>query len=233
MAVLFQIGVSLPSELSSGIGHMAGTLGGVNYESRGGRGCLKGSAARGASNPLFRHHFHLLLTDAQAAEARRYANACVGRGYLMGGMPSATRRGDCSGYMAGIWCAAMGQRRRRLFWTGNFTRRRADLGFRPGLGAGVTGAHARCHPLSRADRPFPGFVVQRNSRPPGHIRWIQARLNCAANNRHTVLDGRALAVDGDFGSETNEVVRAFQRRHRLEVDGQVGRNTWRGLNAVR
>jgi hypothetical protein len=38
MAKLLLIGVSYPHELRRGIGHVACTLGGVNYESRGSSG---------------------------------------------------------------------------------------------------------------------------------------------------------------------------------------------------
>jgi peptidoglycan hydrolase-like protein with peptidoglycan-binding domain len=34
-------------------------------------------------------------------------------------------------------------------------------------------------------------------------------------------------------TKTFKVVRRFQRKHHLDVDGQVGRNTWRQLNAIR
>lgn len=40
-------------------GHMAGTLAGMNVESRGGAGSLVGSAARGATNPMFSGHMSL------------------------------------------------------------------------------------------------------------------------------------------------------------------------------
>ena len=36
-------------------------------------------------------------------------------------------------------------------------------------------------------------------------------------------------ADGDFGSETDEWVRAFQKEKELEVDGVVGKNTWAAL----
>jgi peptidoglycan hydrolase-like protein with peptidoglycan-binding domain len=68
---------------------------------------------------------------------------------------------------------------------------------------------------------------------PDHIKWIQARLNFAAGGRHAVLNGRPLAVDGDFGDETLKVVKAFQRKHRLQGLGMVGPKTWRLLNNVR
>jgi hypothetical protein len=56
----FNIGVVFPWEMTSRIGHTAGTLptiGGV--ESRGGVGVLLGAAARRHDNALFRHHYHM------------------------------------------------------------------------------------------------------------------------------------------------------------------------------
>ncbi|MFE6931433.1 peptidoglycan-binding protein [Streptomyces sp. NPDC057699] len=38
-----------------------------------------------------------------------------------------------------------------------------------------------------------------------------------------------LAVDGGFGTKTKSAVVAFQKNHKLEVDGVVGPNTWRTL----
>jgi peptidoglycan hydrolase-like protein with peptidoglycan-binding domain len=57
----FNLGVRFPFESRSGIGHVAGSLGRLNVESRGGRGVLVGSAARGATNGLFPHHFHVSI----------------------------------------------------------------------------------------------------------------------------------------------------------------------------
>ena len=39
-------------------------------------------------------------------------------------------------------------------------------------------------------------------------------------------------ADGDFGSETLAAVRSFQRKHQLEVDGVVGKNTWAMLEKL-
>jgi hypothetical protein len=52
----FRVGVT-----DAGVGHMAGTLGGVNVESRGSRGVVVGSAARGANNGLFSRRYGLKL----------------------------------------------------------------------------------------------------------------------------------------------------------------------------
>jgi peptidoglycan hydrolase-like protein with peptidoglycan-binding domain len=38
-----------------------------------------------------------------------------------------------------------------------------------------------------------------------------------------------VAVDGDFGTETEKGVREFQRMAGLKVDGKVGTETWRAL----
>jgi hypothetical protein len=136
MAKLFQIGISYPDELASGIGHVAATLGGVNYECRGGDGCLKGSSARGASHALFRHHFHRVLSEAQALRAKRLADSCVGGPYDFGGLPDPPddKSCDCSGYMSAIMCAADDiDPIRRLFATGTWKDRFEDLKFKVGL----------------------------------------------------------------------------------------------------
>lgn len=61
----FSIGIAYPWELASGIGHVAGTLGTTNVESRGGYGVLVGPEARGATNSLFRHRFHMGIVEAE------------------------------------------------------------------------------------------------------------------------------------------------------------------------
>jgi len=54
----FTIG-STPNYAHSGVGHMAGTLGGMNVESRGGRGVIVGSGALGATHGGFSEMAHL------------------------------------------------------------------------------------------------------------------------------------------------------------------------------
>ena len=139
MSKLLQIGLIFPSRMSSGIGHVACTLGGVNYESRGGKGCLKGPNARGATNALFKHHYFRVLTDAEGRNAKDYADDCVGQPYVWGGVPTGHRGGDCSGYMSGIICAADGDDPRRRFGTGTWEDVFKDLGFKRGLGPPTKG----------------------------------------------------------------------------------------------
>lgn len=58
----FNMGFVFPWEMSSGVGHCAGTLPGIGgVESRGGKGVLLGTAARRHDNPLFRHFYHIKL----------------------------------------------------------------------------------------------------------------------------------------------------------------------------
>jgi hypothetical protein len=230
MTILLQIGIAYPRELAGGIGHVACTLGGVNYECRGSRGCIKGSAARGATHKLFRHHFYRALTDAQGRAAKAYADGCVHEPYVWDRVPSSHHGGDCSGYISGIICAATGKPVHRLFSTGTWSGVEAHLGFHSGLGGGVVpGAVA----VGVADRPYPGYPITQGLHKPGHIEWIQARLNYAARNRHLVLGGAALRVDGDFGHLTEQVVVAFQKSHGLQGLGMVGPRTWAKLNNVR
>jgi len=233
MAKLLQIGISFPHEMASGIGHVACTLSGVNYESRGGRGIIKGSAARGATHRLFRHQFHVRLSDAQARAAKKYADKCVGRSYVWGGVPQpGGGGGDCSGYVSGIICAAFAKSPiRRLFGTGTWMTVFKALGFAKGLGGGTV--HGPIAPIGRADRPYPGFPIEKNSPKHNHVKWIQARLNFAAKNHHPVIGGQKLDVDGDFGPVTVKVVKAFQKKRGLQGLGMVGPKTWRLLNNVR
>lgn len=233
MAKLLQIGISFPHEMSSGIGHVACTLAGVNYESRGGNGIVRGSAARGATHGLFRYRFHIRLSDRQAQRAKAYADKCVGRAYVWGGVPQASDGGgDCSGYVSGIICAALAKRPiRRLFGTGTWSRRFRSLGFSVGLGGGHV--PKGIDPIGRADRPYPGFPIKQKSPKRDHVKWIQARLNFASGNKHAATGGHALDLDGDFGSVTLKVVKTFQKDRGLQGLGQVGPKTWKLLNAVR
>jgi peptidoglycan hydrolase-like protein with peptidoglycan-binding domain len=117
-----------------------------------------------------------------------------------------------------------------LFSTGTWKSTRDDLGFKPGLGGGVI---LDAQPAGVADRPYPGHPIEQNSTESGHVKWIQARLNYSAHNKHEVLGGVALDVDGEFGDLTEKVVVAFQKVHGGEGLGLVGPKTWAWLNAVR
>ena len=65
--------------------------------------------------------------------------------------------------------------------------------------------------------PWP--IVRRGAN--GHpVRTLQDLLRAR---------GHAVTVDGDFGPQTENAVRAFQGQRNLAVDGIVGPNTWSAL----
>ncbi|MET8330545.1 hypothetical protein [Streptomyces sp. NPDC005181] len=68
----FQIGIT-----NAGVGHTAGTLAGVNVESRGGQCVVVGKSARGWNDPLFTSHYGFAPALAKKPS-----------GYFAGGFPS-------------------------------------------------------------------------------------------------------------------------------------------------
>lgn len=53
---------------------------------------------------------------------------------------------------------------------------------------------------------------------------LQKRLNAASYNGKIVL-----TVDGDFGTNTYNALKAYQKDRGLEVDGECGKNSWQSL----
>jgi len=79
------------------------------------------------------------------------------------------------------------------------------------------GGRASPHPADR--RTFPG-VLLRNGMRGELVKLVQERLKRLRWN---------IDVDGVFGDDTERIVRAFQKRRALEIDGTVGRRTWSAL----
>ena len=106
---------------------------------------------------------------------------------------------------------------------------------RPRYASGGGGGAAPARPASPGvkDMRYPGHPIKAGSREGGTVKWIQARLNFWAGNKHRVLRGKALVVDGDFGPQTQAVLRDYQRRRGLKGLGQAGPKTWVLLNNIR
>lgn len=54
-----------------------------------------------------------------------------------------------------------------------------------------------------------------------YVKILQVLLN--------YYDSSGLEVDGDFGKLTEQAVKSYQLKNRLDIDGIVGRNTWTQL----
>lgn len=93
-------------------------------------------------------------------------------------------------------------------------------------GTGTQTAHQRYYDAYHKPKPNPkpkGRPVIRKGSRGQDVRDLQARLN-----RDYPLYSK-LTVDGIFGTGTQKVVREFQRRAGLKVDGIVGAQTWAKL----
>ena len=62
------------------------------------------------------------------------------------------------------------------------------------------------------------------------VMTIQRLLNAMG---YKGKDGKALAVDGDFGVNTDYAVRAYQKKKNVAVDGVVGPVTWKLLTGAK
>lgn len=72
--------------------------------------------------------------------------------------------------------------------------------------------------------PTPTVNVKKGSKG-NNVRWVQWEL------KRLGYDLGKYGIDGDFGSATDKAVRAFQKKHKLTVDGIVGKNTRAALKA--
>jgi peptidoglycan hydrolase-like protein with peptidoglycan-binding domain len=231
MPFLFQIGHSTAKDIHDELGHIACTFAGINYESRGSKGVLMGMAARGATNPLFRNHFHLVMPDDQVRAGLRYGNACAGHPYVLGQIPTRHQGGDCSGFMSGIIRAARGHALKRLFTTATFLDHAADLGFKPGLGGGVINSPL-ISSFAKENRPWPGHLITIGEPKSSNVKWIQARLNFASRTG-TVELPHLLDENGRYDAVTADAVKRFQSQNVRTASGMVGRRSWRRLNTLR
>jgi len=71
-------------------------------------------------------------------------------------------------------------------------------------------------------KPFSGTPLEMESKGD-NVRTMQTYLNSIAKSHPSI---GTLAVDGIFGSKTQEAVREFQQLFGLDVDGVIGQVTW-------
>jgi hypothetical protein len=65
----------------------------------------------------------------------------------------------------------------------------------------------------------PMLTISLGSKGEG-VKWVQWELN---------QDGFNLKVDGSCGPVTDKAIKAYQKKHGLEVDGRVGPKTKRSM----
>lgn len=68
------------------------------------------------------------------------------------------------------------------------------------------------------------FAVLKQGSQGSEVKRIQSTLNAWLQNQE-IIYGKLLVEDGMFGSQTERVVKFFQCRHLLEIDGIVGAET--------
>ena len=90
-----------------------------------------------------------------------------------------------------------------------------------------SGENAPVSPSEPADEDFLIFdyPTLKKGNKGEYVAVLQQKL---------IFNGYSLphyGIDGDFGSETEKAVKAFQKDHGLTADGVVGKKTWEALNA--
>ena len=97
--------------------------------------------------------------------------------------------------------------------------------------------HAPFAPLPKRQQapPYPGQIIKLDSADQASVRLVQQRLRNLGYTEPGERGPEPLSIDGDFGTHTAEAVQLFQIRHTdlngrpLEVDGEVGSDTWGAL----
>lgn len=88
---------------------------------------------------------------------------------------------------------------------------------------GIYGGGTTPSPSTPTPPPSTTRPTLRRGSTGEHVRYLQGLMNRAYRAYSS------LSVDGDFGPATDSVVREFQRRSGLAVDGVVGPDTWRAM----
>lgn len=127
-----------------------------------------------------------------------------------------------------IWSASYGWRARRYTGTdphtnhvhisGQHTTRARQTTTHLKWGTAPAPTRPATTPTTSKAPPFPG-EMKRGSRGAG-VKTFQTKLKSRGWN---------ITADGQFGPQTERVVRAFQKQKGLQVDGKVGPKTWNAI----
>lgn len=69
---------------------------------------------------------------------------------------------------------------------------------------------------------YPGYVISKGS-TGDNVRFIQSYMNTVGIKTGSWTP---VTVDGNFGTLTDQMVKSFQAKYKLTVDGKVGSSTW-------
>lgn len=65
---------------------------------------------------------------------------------------------------------------------------------------------------------YPGYLLKKKSTYDANVKIWQAQIRAR---------GSKITADGVFGAQTENLVKLFQKTHRLGVDGVIGQKTWK------
>lgn len=78
-------------------------------------------------------------------------------------------------------------------------------------------------PAHKAELQHAAKMVKKHHHASAHVKTVQEALN---------KSGAKLKVDGHWGHHTEHALRAFQKAHKLKVDGRLDKATKKALGIV-
>lgn len=207
----FQIGVSTARELQRNFGHCGTTVMGVDIEMSKSNRIRVGGGARGADNPMFRHHFHIPIMGASMLAGMAEPAVVRYPGHPI--LPGSVDRESVK------W--VQGRLRfygNRITVNGTFDSgtQRLVKKFQANRKAEASG-HVGPVTWAMLAAPKYSHVLMRNISCV-HVKRLKVALNRLGNN----LD----ADNPTFGPRTEDVVERWQDRHGQRVTKHVGPLTW-------
>ncbi len=94
---------------------------------------------------------------------------------------------------------------------------------------GSTTRIASTNLIQNVTSSYPGTPLRKGNNGD-NVRIIQLQLNRIAKNYPGI--GKINPIDGNFGTTTENVVKAFQKQFKLTPDGVVGKSTWYKISYI-